>query len=71
MFKRLDDVVKSIKELFLRQDEQALEMQRLKNKLNELEESLRQSSYRSSSNERTLHIVGRKPNVKPLYMMGK
>lgn len=70
LFKRFDDVVKSIKEIIHRQDERDLEMARMQDRLNKLEMDLLQST-RSNSSVRTLHIIGRNKEVKPLYMWGK
>lgn len=70
VFKRLDDLVKACKEIMLRQDERDLEMAKIQARLNKLEQGLLQGT-RSNSTVRTLHIVGRKKEVKPFYMMGK
>lgn len=69
VFKRLDDMLKSIKELMIRQDERDLEMERMQSRIEKLEADL----YNSKNNHipHMVHIVGRKPNAKPLYMMGK
>ncbi len=70
IFKRLDDVVKSIKEIILRQDERDLEMAKMTARLDKLERELLQGT-RSNSTVRMLHIVGRKKATTPFYMMGR
>ncbi len=68
VFKRLDDVVKSIKEIILRQDERDLEIAKLQARIDKLEAHLCNS--RSSDISRSIHIVGRKRSLRPFYMSG-
>ena len=67
LFRRFDELSKLVMSLILRQDDRDLEMAKMKARLDRLEQELLQGT-KSKSNVRTLHIVGRKPNVKPLYM---
>lgn len=70
LFRRFDELSKLVMSLILRQDDRDLEMAKLKARLDRLEQELLQGT-RSKSNVRTLHIVGRKKDSKPFYMLGR
>ncbi len=71
VFKRLDDLVKACKDIVLRQDERDLEIAKLQARLDRIEMELLNRPSKNSGNVRTLHIVGRRRDKAPFYMMGK
>ena len=70
LFQRFTDLSKLVMNVMLRQDERDLEISQLNKRLNELEERLRNSNYKSPNSVRTLHIVGHKKRKIPFYMSG-
>lgn len=65
LFRRFDELSKLVMSLILRQDDRDLEMAKMKERLDKLEQELLKNS-KTDNNIRTLHIVGKRRGTNPL-----
>ena len=68
VFKRLDDLVKSCKEIILRQDERDLEIAKLQARLDKIEMDLLNQSPKNDNTSRMLNIVGKRKDTRSFYI---